>query len=134
MSRKRARTGLLASIGCLVLAAAVHASDQYLGVWPGIWEGGGVSGTLQLTLEKKGAELTGKVDVGQDTGDYSSTFSAASIDGTKFTARYPYTPEPQADIVLEGTFDGNKASGTWTMVESGGNTPFAAGSWEVEKK
>ena len=133
MFSRRIRTVLMALAGCLALVA-VHASDRCLGVWPGTWEGGGVSGTIQLTLTKNGSALSGTVDVGQDTGDYSAEFSTAAFDGNKFTARYPYTPEPQAEIVLEGTFEGSSASGTWTMVEAGGNTPFSAGSWTVERQ
>lgn len=130
---QRMKLGLATLVGCLMLVG-VQASDQFLGTWSGTWEGGGAGGSLVLTIAKSGGALGGKVDVGQDTGDYSSTFSSASFDGSKFTARYDYTPDPQAEIVLEGAFQGDAASGTWTMVQKGGSDAFSAGNWSVKKK
>ena len=72
--------------------------------------------------------------VGQDTGDYSATFSTTSLTDGKFMARYDYPPEPQAEIVLDGKIEGAKASDTWTMVQKGGSDAFASGTWTVEKK
>jgi hypothetical protein len=135
MFRKRVQTVLTALVGCLILATvAVQANDQFVGAWSGSWEGAGSGGRFDITLTKTGAALGGKVDVGQDTGDYSATFSTAAIEGGKFTARYDYPPEPQAEIVLEGTFEASKATGTWTMVQKGSSESFAAGSWTVTKK
>lgn len=133
MFSQRLKVSLAALVGCLMLVAA-HASDQHLGMWLGTWEGGGAGGSFNITLAKNAAALSGKVDVGQDTGDYSANFSTASLQDGKFTARYDYPPEPQAEIVLEGKFEGSTASGTWTMVQKGGSDAFASGSWKVEKK
>lgn len=133
MFKQRLKSSLALLVGCLMLVA-VQARDQFLGTWSGTWEGGGSGGTFVMTLTKSGDTLGGKVDVGQDTGDYSSTFSSASFEGSKFTARYEYTPDPQAEIVLEGSFADGAATGTWTMVQKGGNEPFAAGNWAVSKK
>lgn len=132
MFRKRL-TGLAALLGCLVFIAA-HASDQFLGAWSGSWEGAGSGGRFDITLTKTGDALGGKVDVGQDTGDYAATFSTATFEGGKFKARYDYPPEPQAEIVLEGAFEADSATGTWTMVQKGGSESFAAGTWAVKKK
>jgi hypothetical protein len=133
MFSKRVRMSLAALVGCFILVA-VHASDQFLGAWSGSWEGAGSGGRFELTLTKTRDTLGGKVDVGQDTGDYTSTFTTASFEGGTFKARYEYPPEPQAEIVLEGTFDADSATGTWTMVQKGGSESFAAGSWTVKKK
>jgi hypothetical protein len=133
MFSNRVKRSVAALVGCLVLVA-VQASDQFLGAWSGNWEGGGSGGRFDLTLTKTGDVLGGKVDVGQDTGDYTSTLSSASFEGGKFKARYEYTPEPQAEIVLEGAFEGSDATGTWMMVQKGGSESFAAGSWTVKKK
>lgn len=133
MFSKRIRTSVAALIGCLMLVA-VQASDQFQGAWQGTWEGAGSSGRFNLTLTKSGDAWGGKVDVGQDTGDYTATLANASFEGSKFKARYEYTPDPQAEIVLEGTFAGSDATGTWSMVQKGGNESFASGSWTVSKK
>jgi hypothetical protein len=133
MFSKRMKTSVAALLGCLVLIA-VQASDQFQGAWNGTWEGAGSSGRFDITLTKSGEAWGGKVDVGQDTGDYTATFSSASFEGDKLKARYEYTPEPQAEIVLEGTFAGSTATGTWSMVQKGGSDSFAAGTWTVKKK
>jgi opacity protein-like surface antigen len=133
MKSSRMKTGWIALLSCLAVAAAVHAADV-VGAWVGNWEGGGAGGTFNITLSKNGDALAGKVDVGQDTGDYSAPFTSASLDGAKFKARYDYPPEPQAEIVLEGTFEGANASGSWSMVQKGGSDSFAAGTWTVKKK
>ena len=87
-----------------------------------------------MTLTKTGDVLSGKVDVGQDTGDYTAVFTAVSLENGKFKARYDYPPEAQAEIVLDGKMDGVDAAGGWTMVQKGGSDAFAAGSWTVKKQ
>lgn len=135
MFRKRVQMGLVALVGCLALiAVVVHANDQFVGAWAGSWEGAGSGGRFDITLTKDGAAFGGKVDVGQDTGDYTAMFSTAAFEGGKLKARYDYPPEPQAEIVLEGAFEASKATGTWSMVQKGGSESFAAGSWTVTKK
>lgn len=133
MRSNKTKTIVGALLGCLLLAAAVQAADL-MGLWNGTWEGGGAGGRFDLTLTKDGAAIGGKVDVGQDTGDYTAQFSTASLEGNKLKARYDYTPDPQAEIVLEGAFDGAEGKGTWTMVQKGGTDAFAAGTWAVKKK
>jgi len=125
-----------AFIGCLCLAAGAFAAKDagIVGTWNGTWEGGGAGGRFDLTITQAGEKLGGKVDVGQDTGDYSADFTSAAMDGGKFKARYDYPPEPQAEIVLEGAFTGSDATGTWSMVQKGGTDSFAAGTWTVKKK
>lgn len=115
-----------------VLRAADEPAGQLAGTWSGTWEGGGSGGSLVLTISA-GAD-GGDVAVGQDTGDYTSKFTSISTDGKQFTARYPYTPDPQADIVLTGTFEGASASGEWNMVAKGEDTSFATGTWTVTRK
>jgi hypothetical protein len=132
---ERFKVKTAAFLGCIGLAVAVYAAGDagFLGLWSGNWEGGGAGGSFNLTLTRTGDALGGKVDVGQDTGDYSSNFTTASLEGGKFKAKYDYPPEPQAEIVLEGTFDAANGTGTWTMVQKGGTDAFAAGSWTVKK-
>jgi hypothetical protein len=133
---KRIAAVFAALVSCWILAAAVHATtdSSFLGFWSGNWEGAGAGGRFDISLTKTGDALAGGVDVGQDTGDYKASFTTATLEGGKFKARYDYTPDPQAEIVLEGTFEGSGGAGTWTMVQKGGTEPFAAGSWTVKKK
>lgn len=134
MFLRRIRNGFAVFLGCLMIAAAFAAGSEFLGAWTGTWEGAGSGGSFKITLTDSEGKLGGKVDVGQDTGDYTATFSTASLEGGTFKARYEYTPDPQAEIILEGTFAGNEGKGTWAMVQKGGNEPFFTGTWQVTRK
>jgi hypothetical protein len=131
----RIKAGWATIITCAFLALGVHAAQNtdIAGSWTGTWEGGGAGGSFKLTFTKSGDALGGKVDVGQDTGDYTAPFTTATLDGGKLKARYDYPPEPQAEIVLEGAVEGASATGTWTMVQKGGTDAFASGTWTVKK-
>ena len=135
MRSTRIKSGWVAIIGCMFLALVVHAAKDtdIVGSWTGSWEGGGAGGSFKLTFTKAGDTLGGKVDVGQDTGDYTAGFTSATLEGGNLKARYEYPPEPQAEIVLEGAFEGASATGTWTMVQKGGTDAFASGTWTVKK-
>jgi len=131
------KLGWAALIGCLLLlAAGVLAAKEAdrLGRWVGTWEGAGSGGSFELTLAR-GADgtLTGKVEVGQDTGDYSAAFKAVTLEGDRLNARYDFPPDNQAEIVLDGNFNGADVSGTWSLVAPGTNESFAAGSWTVKQ-
>ncbi|HMN44914.1 MAG TPA: hypothetical protein PKE27_10090 [Povalibacter sp.] len=120
----------------LIVAGAfsvLQAADgsRFAGKWTGTWEGGGSGGSLVLTIAA-GADA-GEVAVGQDTGDYTATFASVSVADDRLTIRYPYTPDPQADILLTGTFAGDSASGEWNMVAKGESTSFASGTWTVKR-
>jgi opacity protein-like surface antigen len=136
MVRRQIKALFAAFFACLMVVAAVNAAAEadFLGFWSGNWEGAGSEGRFDISITKSGDALGGGVDVGQDTGDYKAAFTTAALEGGKFKARYDYTPDPQAEIVLEGTFEGTGGTGTWTMVQKGGSEPFAAGSWAVKKK
>jgi hypothetical protein len=109
------------------------AGDRYVGVWSGSWEGAGGSGGFELTLERdKDKGLIGKVSV---TGEpeYKATLKSIAFDGAKMTAKYDFTPEPAAEVVLEATFDGDAATGTWSLREKGGDTEVVSGGWKVKR-
>ena len=110
------------------------AGEQFAGKWTATWEGSG-SGGFELTLEK-GAEtaLGGTVAV---TGEpaYQATLKTVTFDGGKMSAKYDFTPAAQeAEVVLAGTFEGSKATGTWTLREKASGNEVASGTWTVAKK
>jgi hypothetical protein len=126
--------GLMLVLG--VCAALAQDSGQFVGAWKGTWEGGGAGGRFEITVEKGGdGKLNGGVSVGQDDGDYVAKFTAAVVEGGELKARYSYTPDAQADIVLTGKLQDGGLSGTWMMVAKGGgaDAQFAAGTWTVKK-
>ena len=128
----------------LILASAVSPAaqsggaqsadpDRYLGGWSGSWDAGATGGGFELTLEhEKDKPMAGKVSV---TGEpeYKATLKSVSFDGAKMTAKYDFTPEPAAEVVLVATFEGNAASGTWSLVEKGSGNEIASGGWKVKR-
>jgi len=134
-TKKLTITAMLSLLSlCGALAIAQDAAS-FLGLWNGSWEGGGGAGRFDLTVER-GADgkLSGGVSVGQDTGDYVAKFVTVAIEGGELKARYSYTPDEQADIVLAGKAEGGALSGSWSMVQKGQDTALAQGTWTVKKK
>jgi hypothetical protein len=116
--------------------AFAQDAGQFVGAWKGTWEGGGAGGRFEITVEKSAdGKLSGGVSVGQDGGDYVAKFTSVVVEGGELKARYSYTPDAQADIVLAGKSQDGGLSGTWMMVakDGGADTQFAAGTWTVKK-
>ena len=110
------------------------APETYAGVWSGTWDGGGSGGGFELTLEKpKDGPMTGKVSV---TGEpaYQATLKTLSFDGAKMMAKYDFTPEPAAEVVLTAAFDGKNAAGSWSLLEKASGNEVASGGWKVTRK
>jgi hypothetical protein len=108
--------------------------EQFLGTWNGTWEGAGGSGGFELTLEKdKDGAVTGRVSVtGEPT--YKAAFKALSFDGRKMIAKYDFPPDPAGEVVLAAPFDGNTATGTWSLREKANDNELARGTWTVTRK
>ena len=110
------------------------AADKYVGVWAGTWDGGGGGGGgFELTLQhEKDKPFTGKVAV---TGEpeYTASLTSVSFDGAKMTAKYDFPPEPSLQVVLVATFEGETATGTWSVLEKGSATEVASGGWKVKR-
>jgi len=124
--------------GVLVCAAQqsdnARAGEQYTGAWTGTWDGAGSGGGFDLTLEKpKDGPMTGSVSV---TGEpsYKATLKTVSFDGAKMTAKYDFTPDTAAEVVLTATFDGSKATGAWSLLEKASGNEVAGGGWKVARK
>ena len=113
---------------------AAPKAESLVGVWSGTWEGAGSGGGFELTLEQaKDAPLTAKVSV---TGEpaYKAALKTLSFDGKKMTGKYDFTPDDSAEVTLTATFDGNKATGTWSLAAKGTDNSLAGGTWTVTKK
>jgi hypothetical protein len=127
----------LAAVLCLIGTLAIaQDAGQFAGAWKGTWEGGGAGGKIEVNLQRAAeGKLSGGVSVGQDDGDYVAKFTSAVVEGGELKARYAYTPDEQADILLTAKLQDDGLSGTWTMVAKGGgaDTAFAAGTWTAKK-
>lgn len=109
-------------------------SDQLLGTWSGSWEGGGGSGGFELTLEReKDAPISGKVSVTGDV-EYETALKTVSFDGGRMTATYDFPENPDLEITLAATFEGESASGTWSAREKGTGNETSNGGWKVKRK
>ncbi len=109
-------------------------AEQFVGKWSGTWDGAG-SGGFELTLEKgKDGAVTGRVAVTSDDGNYSAAFKALSFDGKKMSAKYDFPADERAEVVLAASFDGNAATGTWSLHPKGTDNEVASGNWAVTRK
>jgi hypothetical protein len=108
--------------------------ESFVGVWSGTWEAGGTGGGFELTLEQaKDGPLTGKVSVtGEPT--YKATFKSLSFDGKKMSAKYDFPADQPAEVTLAATFEGDKATGTWSLAAKGSDVAVASGTWTVTRK
>jgi hypothetical protein len=109
------------------------SGEQFLGTWTGTWDGAG-SGGFELTLEKgTDGAVTGRVSVtGEPT--YKAAFTALSFDGRKMTAKYDFSPDAGGEVALDGSFEGNTATGTWSLREKANSNEVARGGWTVTRK
>lgn len=113
---------------------AAPKPESLVGTWSGTWEGGGAGGGFDLTLEQaKDGPVTGRVSV---TGEpsYKATFKSLSFDGRKMNAKYDFTPDDAAEVTLAATFEGNKATGSWSLAARGTDNSLASGTWTVTRK
>lgn len=130
---------------CLVIFGAVcsaaqrgaegaSSGEQFVGTWTGTWDAGGSGGGFELTVEKgKDGVVSGRVSVtGEPT--YKATLKALSFDGKKMSAKYDFPPDEGGEVLLEASFDGNAAKGTWSLREKANGNEVAAGGWSVARK
>lgn len=113
---------------------AAPAGEPFVGTWTGTWEGAGSTGGFELTLEKdKSNAIAGRVSV---TGDpaYKAMFKQLSFDGKKMSASYDFPPEPAGEVRLGCAFDGETATGTWSLFEKASGNEVASGTWTVKRK
>jgi hypothetical protein len=115
-------------------AEGTSAGDAFVGTWTGTWDGGGSGGGFELTLEKgKDGSVGGRVSV-TGTPEYKATFKSLSFDGKKMSAKYDFPPDEGAEVLLEASFDGNTAKGTWSLRGKANGNEVATGGWTVTRK
>lgn len=115
-------------------AEGSSSGAEFAGTWSGTWDGAGSGGGFELTLEKDtGGAVTGKVSVtGEPT--YKAAFKELSFEGKKMSAKYDFPADERAEVTLTATFDGNTATGTWSLREKASGNEAVSGTWTVTKK
>jgi hypothetical protein len=127
-------------LGAMCSAAAQRGAEgsssgeQFVGTWTGTWDAGGSGGGFELTVEKgKDGVVGGRVSVtGEPT--YKATLKALSFEGKKMSAKYDFPPDEGGEVLLEASFDGDAAKGTWSLREKANGNEVAAGGWSVARK
>jgi hypothetical protein len=115
-------------------AEGSSSGEQFVGTWTGTWDAEGSGGGFELTIEKgKDGAVGGRVSVtGEPT--YKATLKALSFDGKKMSAKYDFPPDEGGEVLLEASFDGNAAKGTWSLREKANGNEVATGGWSVTRK
>jgi len=115
-------------------ADGAAAGEALLGTWTGSWDAAGSAGGFELILEKgKDGVIGGRVSVtGEPT--YKATFKSLSFDGKKMSAKYDFPPDQGGEVLLDASFDGNTAKGTWSLREKANGNEVATGGWTVTRK
>jgi hypothetical protein len=115
-------------------AEGASSGEQFVGTWTGTWDAGGSGGGFELTVEKgKDGVVGGRVSVtGEPT--YKATLKALSFEGKKMSAKYDFPPDEGGEVLLEASFDGDAAKGTWSLREKANGNEVAAGGWSVARK
>ena len=139
MNRRFAIWAVVLLLGGAGTAGAQRGADaspkpeSYAGTWTGTWDGAGSGGGFDLTLEQpKEGPMVGKVSVtGEPT--YKVTLKSLAFDGKKMTGKYDFPADESAEVTLVATFEGNKATGTWSLAPKGG-AEVAGGTWTVGRK
>jgi hypothetical protein len=126
--------GTIASVHAQRGAEGAPKPESYAGTWTGTWDGAGSGGGFDLTLEQpKEGPMIGKVSV---TGEpaYKATLKSLAFDGKKMTGKYDFPADESAEVTLVATFDGNKATGTWSLSAKANGTEVAGGTWTVTRR
>ena len=121
------------AVSVLLHAAQPTAGEQFLGDWPGTWEGIG-SGRFDLSFARSGARIIGSIAVDSGEGSYTVALQDLSFEGSKMSARYPYPFAEREDIVIAGDFGDAAAAGTWSLQQQDDRNVLYAGKWRVRKR
>ena len=128
---KLSAAGWLLALGLITIALqmAHGAEEGYLGTWKGHWDGGGGSGSFEMTLMRAlDGKLAGGVKVGTDFGGYTAQFTHLEVAGGNLHATYDYPSELPGEVTLNAKLDATRAKGDWVLrAKSGASDPSAAG-------
>jgi hypothetical protein len=129
---------ILASVWAAVQFGVASAADgdRYVGTWKGTWEGAGAGGRFDLTVVRGGdGKLAASVSVGTEMGDYDAKFSTVTLTADRLAGAYDYPPDPQGEVMINGSFNPKSATGTWSLQPKGQTGGQAiAGTWKVSKQ
>jgi hypothetical protein len=65
---------------------------------------------------------------------YKADIKSVAFDGRKMTAKYDFPADDSAEVVLAAFFDGNKATGSWSLREKATGNEAATGTFSLVRK
>ena len=109
------------------------SAEPFLGTWTGTWNGGGLSRSFELTLERENDGATVARVVVSGDPSYQARLAQVAFEGAKMTGQYDFPPQPDTEVVLVASFDGSVATGTWSLREKASGFEVVSGSLKVTK-
>jgi hypothetical protein len=109
------------------------SAEQFLGTWTGTWNGGGLSRSVELTVERENDGATVARVVVSGDPSYQARLAQVAFEGAKMTGQYDFPPQPDTEVVLVASFDGSVATGTWSLREKASGFEVVSGSLKVTK-
>ena len=134
MLRHVVRTPILGLIVALMFPTTLSAAQDksYAGIWVGSYRSDdGGSGKVSYTLSKddKGG-WRGTISYGNDDGYRTAELKSLRILSGKFSAKIE-SPDGDAEIAIEGTFQGDKFEGTYKISPKGSTEVVDKGTWSA---
>jgi len=108
--------------------------DSYSGTWSGSFTAAnGNKGALAYSLKKgQKGEWGGTVKFSSDGGEQSAELKSVRIASGKFNATID-TPDGKSAVAIEGTFQGKRLAGTYTVSSKESGAKVDGGTWTTEK-
>jgi hypothetical protein len=142
MKNRTVRRGCCTWIFVLILGVLASAHQQKEGSPPtgrfqGTWtvtEGGSGKGGFEITITKdKDGALGGSVSIKGEPA-YTANLKSIAFDGAKMTAMYDFPLDARLEVLLDATFEGTTATGTWLVREKESTNEVGRGTWTVRKR
>lgn len=119
---------------CSIAAANGGQRDSYTGTWSGSFTAAnGNKGALTYLLSKgQKGQWGGTVKFSSDGGEQSAELKSVRIASGRFNATIE-TPDGKSVVAIEGTFQGKRFAGTYTVSSKESGAKVDGGSWTTEK-
>jgi hypothetical protein len=107
---------------------------KYGGTWSGSYssnEGAGGSLTFVLSRDEKG-QWRGALKFTNQDGEQKADMKSPQIADGKFKTTIE-APGGEVDVIIEGTFQGDKLEGTYVVTAKGSSEVAEKGTWKVTR-
>jgi hypothetical protein len=125
---------LLANEGSVAGEASRQDDQKNAGTWAGSYStDSGATGSLTYILRKdEKGQWGGTVKYTNQDGEHVAEFKALEIVAGKLKGKIE-TPDNQAEIMIEGEFQADRFSGTYSVIPKGSTDVAEKGKFEVTR-